>query len=67
MRASVRAGVCASVSVRARARSGHGYCYPLLDAGDTGLNEPLLGRGPECACVYPYWDIDCSRAQAAPP
>lgn len=22
----------------------------------------LQANGPECACHYPYWDVDCSRA-----
>ena len=23
----------------------------------------MRGNGPECSCHYPFWDIDCSRAQ----
>jgi len=43
--------------------SARGQCFPLQDPGDTGLNDALRGRGPECTCTYPHWDIDCSRAQ----
>lgn len=43
--------------------SGNGACYPRLDVGDTGINQPMRGNGPECSCDYPFWDIDCSRAQ----
>jgi len=27
------------------------------------LFQPLGGNGPECKCHYPFWDIDCSRAE----
>ena len=42
--------------------SGNGAYFKQLDSGDTGINMPLQANGPECACHYPYWGVDGSRA-----